>query len=94
MEYDKKIEYATRINAMLRGEPNHTVLKCLEVPDRPDWYLMKVFHIIISGDDIIVRGTELKSNYGRCCNIENVVDVYTQNDDKLLKLFDVERQRI
>ena len=91
MEYDKKIEYATRINAVLRDATDPIVLRCLEVIDYQGWYLMKLHRIQMVGEDIVLFGTELKNNFHRCCSVENVIAVYKQADDGLIKLFDMER---
>ena len=79
------------INSALRNSTDPIVLRCLEASDYHDWYLMRLLRVQMAGNDIVVIGAELKNNYGRICSVENVVAVYKQDDDGLIKLFDMER---
>jgi hypothetical protein len=91
MEYVKKIEYATRISTLLRDATYPIVLECVYSKDYNDVYFIQLLRVQMAGNKIVVFGTELNNNFGRRCSIEDVVAVYFQDDNKLIKLFDVER---
>lgn len=91
MEYVKKIEYATRISTLLRDTTYPVVLECSYSKDCSDVFFIQFLRVQMAGNEIVVFGTELKNNFGRRCSIEDVVAVYFQDDNKLIKLFDVER---
>lgn len=91
MEYIKKVEYATRISTLLRDATNPIVLECVYSKDYNDVYFIRLLRVQMAGNKIVVFGTELNNNFGRRCSIEDVVSVHFQDDNKLIKLFDVER---
>ncbi len=91
MEYVKKVEYATRISTLLRDATYPIVLECVYFKDCNDVYFIRFLRVQMAGNEIVVFGTELGNNFGRCCSIEDVVAVHFQDGNKLIKLFDVER---
>lgn len=91
MEYVKKIEYATRISTLLRDATYPIVLECIYSKNYNDVYFIQFLRVQMAGNEIVVFGTELKNSFGRRCSIDEVVAVYFQDNNKLIKLFDVER---
>ena len=91
MEYIKKVEYATRISTLLRDDTHPIVLECVYSKDYNDVYFIQLLRVQMAGNKIVVFGAELNNNFGRRCSIEDVVAVHFQDDNKLIKLFDVER---
>lgn len=91
MEYVKKIEYATRISTLLRDATYPIVLECVySNKDYNNVYFIQFLRVQMAGNEIVVFGTELNNNFGRRCSIEDVVAVHFQDDNKLIKLFEIE----